>query len=102
MLVIPTVSPLVKNVVLIFVTPNRVSFQNRVPVAVATSTTKEDVSLHIFSVDFYFTRHFFMTFLHAYLNLASATGTYCGNGKCNPGEVCKMDKTSKRQQCGRP
>uniref|UniRef100_A0A336L5S8 CSON000614 protein n=1 Tax=Culicoides sonorensis TaxID=179676 RepID=A0A336L5S8_CULSO len=33
---------------------------------------------------------------------SSATGTYCGNSKCNPGEVCKMDRSTKRQQCGRP
>ncbi|XP_063709472.1 waprin-like protein [Culicoides brevitarsis] len=32
---------------------------------------------------------------------SSATGSYCGNTKCAPGEVCKMDK-SKRQTCGRP
>uniref|UniRef100_A0A7G3B7M4 Putative wap kazal n=1 Tax=Lutzomyia longipalpis TaxID=7200 RepID=A0A7G3B7M4_LUTLO len=32
---------------------------------------------------------------------SGATGTYCGNTKCNAGEKCDFDKSSKRQKCVR-
>uniref|UniRef100_A0A1L8DP95 Putative conserved secreted protein n=1 Tax=Nyssomyia neivai TaxID=330878 RepID=A0A1L8DP95_9DIPT len=32
---------------------------------------------------------------------SGGTGTYCGNVKCNSGEKCDFDKSSKRQKCVR-
>ncbi|XP_066146848.1 waprin-like protein [Euwallacea fornicatus] len=31
----------------------------------------------------------------------SATGSYCGNVKCNSYEKCEMDRSTKRQKCVR-
>ncbi|KAH1012135.1 hypothetical protein HUJ05_011346, partial [Dendroctonus ponderosae] len=31
----------------------------------------------------------------------TATGSYCGNVKCNPFEKCELDKSTKRQKCMR-
>ncbi|XP_059612122.1 waprin-like protein [Phlebotomus argentipes] len=32
---------------------------------------------------------------------SGGTGTYCGNVKCNSGEKCDFDKSSKRMKCVR-
>ena len=32
----------------------------------------------------------------------SGTGIYCDNVKCSPGQVCKMDPSTKRNKCSRP
>ncbi|GAB0093579.1 uncharacterized protein DMENIID0001_087390 [Sergentomyia squamirostris] len=34
-----------------------------------------------------------------YKGSSSGAGTYCGNVKCNSGEKCDFDKSSKRQKC---
>ncbi|XP_030756921.1 WAP, Kazal, immunoglobulin, Kunitz and NTR domain-containing protein 2 [Sitophilus oryzae] len=34
-------------------------------------------------------------------NAKSATGSYCGNVKCNAYEKCEIDKSTKRQRCMR-
>ncbi|XP_018564214.1 uncharacterized protein LOC108905715 [Anoplophora glabripennis] len=34
-------------------------------------------------------------------NSKSATGSYCGNVKCNSFERCELDRTTKRQRCVR-
>lgn len=58
------------------------------------------VSLHLFKKKtFNYTKKKYKIF--SKIVLGTATGSYCGNVKCNAYEKCEMDRSTKRQKCVR-